>query len=517
MKHVIRISYQNKISLEQIASFACHAEVELILDPDPHFRQSIALNHQFMLESVASGWPIYGATTGFGSSSTSRLGSHEVAELQKNLYRYHGCGVGPYLSPSESAAVLIVRLNCLTYACSGISFDLLDHLQGLARARMFPMIRSQGSVGASGDLTPLSYLAAVVAGERQVWWRGEVREAQDVYEHLGMRPYTFKAREALALMNGTSVMAALSGLAWLRVQQLVRWAQVSTALMVELWQGPAAPFLAALHHVKPHAGQQKVAAAIQELLHEAPERLLRRDAKDARYEGSVQDPYSLRCVPQLLGAVQDVLDTTRIWIETEINSVNDNPVFLHEEKQVLNGGHFFGGHIAAACDALKAGCANALNLLDRQMALLLESRGRLPENLVSSQQDAPYLHHGFKAMQITISALAAEATKLAAPMSVLSRPTEASNQDVVSMGTIAARDLLSLSRLAMDGVAIQCMALCQAFYILEEKGERPPLNQGLEEILDQWKQVFPMQIKDRALDADIQAMVSHLFGELAWS
>lgn len=516
MKQPLVMHYKNQLSLEQLYAYANSEGLAPELDESPSFRESITANHHFLLERVASGWPIYGTTTGFGSSSASRMDSSEVPLLQQNLYRYHGCGVGPAFAPREAAAILLVRLNCLTQGCSGVSFELLERLTFFLRQGIWPLIPCRGSVGASGDLTPLSYIAATLAGERQVYWRGEIRESREVHEELGIEPYVFKAREALSIMNGTSVMSALAGLAWLRVQRFVHWAETSTALMVELWQGPGSPFLPQLHAVKAHPGQQAVAARIEALLHEAPLRLLKRAGRPV--EGAVQDPYSLRCTPQLLGATQDVLDATRPWIEREINSVNDNPVFLHEEGLVLNGGHFFGGHIAAACDALKASLASAINLLDRQMALLMESKGRLPENLVSPKMGASArTHHGFKAMQITMSALAAEAAKSSMPMSVFSRPTEASNQDVVSMGTIAARDLLAISDLAMDAAAIQSMALRQAFYLLAEEGQEPPLTDALRNTLVRWSEVFAMQREDRALDKEIMAMRAQLFGGLAWN
>ncbi len=511
------LTYKNQLSLEELFAYAHGTESVPELDDAPVFREQIMANHHFLLEKVASAWPIYGTTTGFGASSASRMEAFEVPQLQKNLYRYHGCGVGPAFSPGEAAAILLVRLNCLTQGCSGVSFELLERLTFFLRQRILPVIPCRGSVGASGDLTPLSYIAAALAGEREVYWRGQKRAADEVHRELQIEPYVFKAREALAIMNGTSVMSALAGLAWLRVQKLVSCIEVSTAMMVELWQGPASPFLPQLHAVKPHPGQQKVAAKIAALLYEAPQRLLKRSSSSM--EGAVQDPYSIRCTPQLLGSLQDVLDMTRSWIEREINSVNDNPVFLHEEDQVLNGGHFFGGHIAAAADALKSATASAINLLDRQMALLMESRGRLPENLVSQRlsNSAARLHHGFKAMQITMSAIAAEAAKSAMPMAVFSRPTEASNQDVVSMGTIAARDLLSISDMAMDAAAIQSLALRQSFYLLEEEGRLPPLAPALAEILGSWTSIFPMQREDRALDTTISAMKTVLFGGLAWS
>ncbi len=508
----LTLNFRNQLRLEDLLAYA-RADFEAVeLSDDPLFKAWVAENHAFFLNKIHEGWPIYGASTGFGSSSASRLAVSETACLQKNLLRYHGCGVGPSFSEAELAAILLVRLNCLTQGCSGISYELMERLNFLLQNRILPIIPIRGSVGASGDLTPLSYIAAALAGERQVLWQGQVMDASAMWEKVGREPYIFKAREALSIMNGTSVMAAVAGLAWLRLERLYERSALATAAMVELWQGPCSPFLPELHALKPHPGQVEAAARILSYLHEARTRLQRRHPLTgmATNEGSVQDPYSIRCAPQVLGAFKDALNIGRTWIETEINSVNDNPVFLHNEELVLNGGHFIGQHITLACDMLKVSCANIVNLLDRQMALLMESRGRLPENLVSATVPK-HLHHGFKAMQITMSALASEVAKMAMPMGVFSRPTESSNQDVVSMGTIAARDLMQISDLAMDALAIHIMALRQGFYLLEEKGQMPVLNPLFSKFLDDLSETFPMVTEDRALDKTITQVRSQLF------
>lgn len=518
MSAKLTFGLKNRLSLDDLLAYALGSTEAVLLDDDPSFRAWIEANRSFLQMKLAEGWPVYGASTGFGASSASRLSPEEAAILQRNLFRYHGCGIGPNFREEELAAILLVRLNCLTQGCSAISFELLERLQIFLQNRIFPLIPTRGSVGASGDLTPLSYVAAALAGERQVLWRGEIMDAAEAWERLGLTPYQFKAREALAIMNGTAVMSAIAGLAWLRLERILDLAALASACMVEIWQGPCAPFLEALHAAKPHPGQQEAAAKIRQYLHEPEQRLVKRQAqsREPSFEGSVQDPYSIRCAPQIIGAFQDALSAARTWIETEINSVNDNPVFLHEEDLVLNGGHFLGQHITLACDMLKASAANVVNLMDRQMALLLESRGRLPENLLSRRQ-APQLHHGFKAMQISMSALAAEIAKSATPMGVFSRPTEASNQDVVSMGTIAARDLMQISDMAMDALTIHLIALRQAFYLQEEAGLSPPLNPRLESQLRSIGKYFPMQGEDAALDGSIRALREQLFGGLAWS
>ncbi len=514
MPRSLTLNFRNQLSLEDLDAYARGLITRVALDGDAGFKRQIEDNHRFLITKVADGWPIYGASTGFGSSSASRIGFGDAGALQTNLYRYHGCGLGPSFSEDVLAAILLVRLNCLTQGRSGVSFDLLERLGALLDRRILPLIPERGSVGASGDLTPLSYIAAVLGGEREALCEGRTIPAAEVWQRLETEPYAFKAREALAIMNGTSVMAAVAGLAWKRLERLYEGAALATAAMVEIWQGPCAPFLPALHRVKPHVGQGEAAAAICQYLYEPEQRLGRRDPKtlETTRAGSVQDPYSIRCAPQILGSFKEALNTTRLWIETEINSVNDNPVFLHEEDLVLNGGHFLGQHMTLACDMLKAAAASTINLLDRQMALLMESKGRLPENLVS-RQVSPSLYHGFKAMQISMSSLASEIAKLATPMSVFSRPTEASNQDVVSMGTIAARDILAIADIALDGLSIHLMALTQAFHLLAEEGHELPLHPRFHDVLLRLQRAMPQVREDRALDHEIRGMKALLTAE----
>ncbi|RYZ47835.1 MAG: aromatic amino acid lyase, partial [Proteobacteria bacterium] len=351
MTNPLRINLKNRLTLEDLDAYAKGQIESVELCSDGAFKEWIETNHHFLLNRVNEGWPVYGATTGFGSSSASRMALSETESLQQNLFRYHGCGVGPNFEERELAAILLVRLNCLAQGASGVSYEVLERLQFMLSERIFPIIPQRGSVGASGDLTPLSYIAAALAGEREVLWKGKILSAKDLWNEVNLKPYRFKTREALSIMNGTSVMTAVAGLAWIRLQKLYELTAMASAAMVELWQGPCAPFLPELHRVKPHQGQGEAAAEVLSYLFEPRDRLQHRDPRSAEtlIHGAVQDPYSIRCVPQVLGAFKDALNCTRLWIETEMNSVNDNPVFLHEDNVILNGGHFLGQHMTMAC------------------------------------------------------------------------------------------------------------------------------------------------------------------------
>lgn len=476
------------------------------LDCQEDYKGQIDGNHEMLLAKVQAGMDIYGANTGFGSSSKNRFSDSLMAELQKNLYSYHGCGVGAYLAEDVSAAVLLIRTHCLAQGYSGVSYGLLKHLQFMLKHRVLPAIPAMGSVGASGDLTPLSYLAAAMAGERKVYFNGQIEKVSEVYRKLDRAPYAFKPREALAVMNGTSVMTGIMVVAIKRLRRLGQIACDATGLMVELLQGRSAAYLAETHKVKRHSGQRQVAANILSFIHNKDDRLYNNS------DGSIQDRYSLRCSPHIIGAFLDTLSWSEKWVEDELNSVSDNPIFTND--QVLNGGHFYGGHIAQAADSLKIALANTMNLVDRQMALLMEwSESHLSENLVlrSSLGEKACLNHGFKGVQITMSALTAELVKAATPMSIFSRPTETSNQDVVSMGTIAARDLYTMCGLAESAQAIMLMALFQGFQVRHDLGKGVTLNQKAKDLLELIGENFEVVREDRPIDADIQAVAQQFF------
>ena len=476
------------------------------LDSDPDFQGIIDSNHGLLLRKIEEGLDIYGANTGLGSSSKNRFDFEWSRELQKNLYSYHGCGVGPLLSERESAAIMFIRTHCLCQGFSGVSYDLLAHMTLMLENRVFPAIPSLGSVGASGDLTPLAYVAAAIAGERQVYYQGRVQETADVYRSLQIKPYKFKPREALAIMNGTSVMTGIMVLAWDRLHHMADLMCSGTGLLVELLDGCSAAYMDATHQVKKHQGQRLAASRILSFLNNIDDRLYNNP------DGGIQDRYSLRCTPQIVGVLFDTLEWSLSWVENELNSVSDNPVFSGDA--ILNGGHFFGGHIAQAADSLKTTLATTINLLDRQMAFLMEvAESRFSENLVLKNQlgEKAILNHGFKAMQITMSAIAAELIKQSTPMSIFSRPTETSNQDVVSMGTIAARDLTHMLNLAEANFAIMFMALVQGFHVREDLGHNMDLNQRARKLLTEFGEVFPRVVEDRPMDGDIVNMKTYLF------
>lgn len=498
----------SRLGIEHIVALAERTAI-VALSTDPDFRARIQRGADFLDRLLREDGVVYGVTTGYGDSCTVAIPPALIAELPHHLYTYHGCGTGRMLTPEETRAVLAVRLVSLAQGYSGVSPALLKQIENLLTHDVLPLIPAEGSVGASGDLTPLSYLAAVLCGEREVWFRGERRAAAEVLPALGISPLRLRPKEGLAIMNGTAVMTALACLAWKRADYLSRLATRITACSVLSSAGNAHHFDEVLFSVKPHAGQQLIAARLRsDLAADRP----------PRNEQRLQDRYSLRCAPHVVGVLEDGLGFFRELIENELNSANDNPLIDGEREQVLHGGHFYGGHIAFAMDGLKAAVANVADLLDRQLALLVDARysNGLPANLSGATGPRAAINHGLKALQISVSAWTAEALKLTMPASVFSRSTECHNQDKVSMGTIAARDALRVLELTEQVVAAMLIAARQGVALRRSLDGTMQLSPELEAFQTDLEERIELVVEDRALDGELQ----HLLGAIrsrAWS
>ncbi|KAF9567467.1 hypothetical protein EC968_003230 [Mortierella alpina] len=406
--------------------------------------------------------------------------------------------MGEYLDADATLAVMVARLNSLAYGYSGVRWQLLDKLKQLINERVLPCIPAEGSVGASGDLIPLSYLAAVLVGEREVMHEGKLCEAGEVLGRLGIAPLVLAPKEGLALVNGTAVMTGLACLAWRRADYLTRLACRLTALTTIALNGRSAHFDPRLFKAKPHVGQAEAAEWIRlDLTGRADDSAQR-----------VQDRYSVRCAPHIIGVARDALVWIRYDIENELNSANDNPLIDPDTGCVLHGGNFYGGHIAFAMDALKTAVANVADLLDRQLALLVDSKFNhgLPLNLSGSVGGRAAINHGFKAIQIGASAWTAEALKLTMPASVFSRSTESHNQDKVSMGTIAARDCLRVLTLTEQVAAAHTLATVQAVTLRLRDPAVSPVPSVLEKFMHEIRTHSAFVEEDRPLDMDLHAI-----------
>lgn len=466
----------------------------VVLSGEASFGERLMRGAAVIERRLRDGVPTYGVNTGFGASVRNAVPFAQALALAENLPRYHGCGVGPLLSIEESRAVMLVRLSSLALGYSGVRPVLLAHLAALLNAGVVPAIPSRGSVGASGDLTPLSYVAALLMGERRAWCEGQLVDAPDALAHAGVPALTLWPKESLAIMNGTSVMAGLSCLAFARAERLARAATALTAMVLEALGAQHAHFDARLFRAKPHPGQLACAAQIRALLEESETPALR--------AGRIQERYSIRCAPHVVGCLLDALAMCRPILETELNGASDNPLVDPDTGDVLHGGNFYGGHVTMVADTLKVQLANIADLLDRQLVLLndpAENNG-LPENLNAVVGEAQFAHHGFKAMEITASALTAEALKLAMPASVFSRSTEGHNQDKVSMGSIAALDFQRIAELTEYVAAVHLIAATQAVELRGPERVAAPIRALYERV----RRDIPATVSDRPMDGDIE-------------
>lgn len=497
------ITFDNTpLTIEDVVAIALQQQpVQLSQSED--FRQRIAKGSEFLDRLLAEDGEIYGVTTGYGDSCTVTIPSELVAELPKHLFTFHGCGMGNMLTPTMARAVLAARMASLCQGYSGVSLTLLEQLETLFKHDIMPVIPEEGSVGASGDLTPLSYVAAVLCGEREVYFKDEIKPTAEVFARLGITPITLRPKEGLAIMNGTAVMTGLACMAYSRAQYLSKLATRITALCTLASKGNAHHFDETLFSVKPHPGQQRVASWLREDLHAG---------EPPRNPKRLQDRYSLRCAPHVIGVQEDALPWLRQLIENELNSSNDNPIIDAEGEHVLHGGHFYGGHIALAMDTLKNTVANIADLLDRQLAMLVDTKFNhgLPANLSGAQGSRSAINHGFKAVQIGASAWTAEALKQTMPASVFSRSTECHNQDKVSMGTIAARDCLRALQLTEQVASAALLATCQGveLRIRQQELSADTLAPALASTIEQVRQISPFLNEDRALDCELRQTVA---------
>ena len=489
------------LSIEEVVSVATRSRpVELSTNPEVLGRIEASAALLEKLKAAPGG--VYGVTTGLGDSVTVPVPAELVDELSHALFTYHGVGLGPPLSPMTVRAVLATRAVSLAAGYSGVRVELVKRLIELLRQDVLPVIPEGGSVGASGDLTPLSYVAAVLAGERDVFVDGLKRDTPTVFAERGLTPIRLTPKEGLALMNGTAVMTAQACLAFSRAQQLVRLASRLTAMVSLSTNGNPSHFDDALFAAKPHPGQRQVAKWVRSDLPGVSHR---------RPGARLQDRYSLRCAAHVIGVLADSLPWLRSFIEIELNSANDNPLFDVESGQVMHGGHFYGGHIAFAMDSMKAAVASIADLMDRQLALLVDARYNdgLPANLSGASEARRQLNHGFKAVQIGASAYTAEALRLTMPAASFSRSTECHNQDKVSMGSISARDALSVLELTERVAASLSLAAAQGVELRIRSGEvkKESLQPGMRALFNQIRGVSGFLTEDRVLEHELKAAI----------
>jgi histidine ammonia-lyase len=445
---------------------------------------------------IDEGRIVYGVNTGFGKLSDVHIARTELRELQLNLVRSHACGVGAALSESETRAMLLLRANVLALGLSGARAEVLEMLVSMLERGVHPVVPEKGSVGASGDLAPLAHLALVVIGEGEAVYRGERMAGADALRRAGLAPLQLEAKEGLALLNGTQAMCAVGGLALGRALRLAELADVSGAMTLEALRGTPAAFDERIHAGRPHPGQIAAAAHLRELLSDSEIR-----ASHLENDPRVQDAYSLRCMPQVHGAVRGALEHARAIVEIETGSATDNPLVFAESEEVISGGNFHGAPIALALDYAALALTDLASISERRIERLVNPD--MSEGLPAFLTAHPGMSSGFMIAQVTAVALLSEMKVLAHPASVDNLPTSGGKEDHVSMGMTAALKLRTIVENAEHVVAIELLAAAEG---LEYRAPLLP-GRGVRRAQAAVRARVPRLLQDRALAPDIQQIV----------
>ncbi|BCR03185.1 histidine ammonia-lyase 2 [Desulfuromonas versatilis] len=447
---------------------------------DPAALERCRASRAFLEQEVAAQRVIYGVNTSFGPMCNKIIEDREIETLQVNLIRSHAAGLGDPLKPYIAIGVLVVRLNTLVKGFSGVRLELLEFMRDMINRGVAPYIPECGSVGASGDLIHLAHMALGIIGEGKVYYRDALRPAAEVFAELGVAPMRLSFKEGIALMNGTSAMTALAAFALFGAKKLLRLSCVTGAFALEIFGGIDDAFDEDLHRVKPHPGQLDVAGTIRNLyrgsknitLRANMHELIRGQKKDGPvFETSinVQDVYSVRCTPQVLAPVAEAIELANRTVETEANSSNDNPIIVPEQRKVIHGGNFHGQSIGFVMDSLCIAIATLSTLSERRINKYLDKslNEGLPEFLIPGTLG---LTMGFMGAQYLATSTTAENRQLAAPVSTHSISCNASNQDVVSMGTVAARKAFKSVSNAKHILTLEVLADLQALSFRNAEG-----------------------------------------------
>jgi histidine ammonia-lyase len=447
----------NDLTLENVYEVALEArEVSLASDA----RTRMDASRGVIDRLVASGATAYGVNTGFGKMASVRISSDQIRQLQTNLVRSHAAGVGAPLSEPEVRAMMLLRANAIAKGFSGIRPIAAETLCAMLNRRVHPVIPSQGSVGASGDLAPLAHLAQVVIGEGQAAYQGRIMAGAEAMRLAGVAPIALEAKEGLALLNGTQGMLALLALGLRVAAILVDTADVAAALSLDALRGTPTAFDPRIAAARPHPGHATSAGNLARLNRGSE---IRESHRSATEDPRVQDPYSLRCTPQVHGAVRDALTNIRATLTIELNSATDNPLVFADTDEVLSGGNFHGQPLAMAADQLAVALATLGGISERRVEQMTNPlTSGLPAFLI---RDAG-LNSGFMILQITAAALASEMKAQATPHSVDSISTSGNQEDYVSMGMGAARRLQPMLANLENVLAIELLSACQGIELL---------------------------------------------------
>jgi histidine ammonia-lyase len=496
---VVTLGGKTAITLEDVLAVAREGrEIALSL----HAEERIQASRDFVLRICAENRTVYGVTTGFGHLSSVKIPPAQLVDLQRNLIRSHASGVGEPFDVPTTRAVMVLLANSLARGHSGVRPEVVHLLISMLNTGLTPVVPMRGSVGASGDLAPLAHLALVLIGEGEAWYEGRQLPGAHALREAGLVPLTLGAKEGLALINGTHVMEACGALAVADARRLLRSAEVAVAMSIEVLLGSYVPLDARIHALRPQAGQVRSAARLRELLAESEINPSHADC------GRVQDPYTLRCAPQVLGAARDALAYCERVFAAELEAVTDNPLIFSDDAEVLSGGNFHGEPLALALDFLAIALAQVASFSERRTYNLIGphewDKGSNRLELFLTPQ--PGLNSGYMVPQYTAAALVNEIKVLAHPASIDSIPTSAGMEDFVSMGVTAAIKLRKIIDLAYLVIAVELLSAAQGLEF--RKPLRP--GKGVAAAYDLIRATVPALTQDRPPAPDIESIASAL-------
>ncbi|MFM6976930.1 MAG: histidine ammonia-lyase [Sphingobacteriaceae bacterium] len=457
--------------------------------------QAVQLCRHFLDQKMAANEnPVYGINTGFGYLQHVKVASNQLSGLQHNLLLSHACGTGDLVPQEVVKLMLLLKIQSLAYGNSGVSVETIHRLIEFYNQDILPVVYTQGSLGASGDLAPLAHLALPLIGMGEVWLNGQRISAEKALKEFGLKPLELQTKEGLALINGTQFMAAYGLYILLKGEKLALWADVIGSLSADAFNCRIDPFKPASHAIRPHRGQVETAATLFEILNDSE--LIKQPNKQ------VQDPYSFRCMPQVHGASKDTLNYVKSVFETEINSVTDNPNIFPEQDEIISAGNFHGQPLALALDFLSIALAEWGSIAERRIFQLISGQRGLPPFLVA---DAG-LNSGFMIPQYTAASIASENKQLCTPSSVDSIVSSNGQEDHVSMGANGAVKCLKVALNLERILAIELMNAAQALEFRRPQKSSPML----EKIYTAYRDEVPAYEQDRFLAPDIEASIQFL-------
>lgn len=480
------------LKVEQVYQVAYSAEVKISLAESA--RQLMKKSRDYIEGRIRAGEVMYGVNTGFGAFSSVKISDNEIEALQRNLIRSHSAGIGEPFTKAQTRAMMLLRANALARGHSGIRAEVVEKILEYLNNDIIPVVPSQGSVGASGDLAPLSHLALALIGEGEVWdsqGQKPVAVATRLQEK-NMKPLELKAKEGLSLINGCQVMTAVGLMGIYEARNLLWLADLAGAMSLEAMKGSRLAFDPLISATRPHAGEAKTAKNLLKLL--GPQSEISKSHENC---DRVQDAYSLRCMPAVHGAVKDTLRHAVQILETEANSSTDNPLVFADNNKILSCGNFHGEPVAFAMDFLGIAVASLANISECRLTLMINpSMSGLPAFLTNKGG----FNSGHMIVQVAAASLVSENKILAHPASVDSLPTSADKEDHVSMGTIAARKFISILKNAQNVVAMEMLSACQALDLI--KPLKP--TAGVAAAYDLIRQSVPFAQEDRVFAKDIE-------------